>query len=890
MKLFGLATPILALATVTCSNLPDIAEGVCGNQILDATEDCDTFAEQGAGTRCGAAGSANACVYVCDAETVCPTGWGCGQDKRCRQPLGAVEPAPGSPWRFKVGSFSIGDVDGDGNADLIGANESTVSVRFGTATGEFPVDMDVSTRQPQGPIRFVHFDDDTRLDVVVPIFSGIFVMLGQADRTLLPVAYSPFSLPGSAASAMRLVPLESEPGDVNTELLVMFSDGTGSAMAFRSALGNAVPLPMLHQVEEIAGRVPVAELGGAGDGRQELALAFADETRVFVMTSSSAGGTLRMATPPTIVALPAGTNVRFGAQFADVDGDGAIDLLVSVRDDAGDHVAVAYNDGAGELLPAVIEAVFDTLQPAPWPLAAGDLNFDGKADYVSGDAIWIADLEETPAIGPPRSLTPTAFQTSGGFLAAWAVATLGDFNGDGIPDVAAALESVDGVDVLLGTGVGLFNKFHVDTDGPPLLLRAGDFDGDFVGDLAVAESGVQAEPDELVVIFGATAGGPAEPISMGELAFIDQVEPLHQAADIETVDFILDILVLSVDFPDRDARSIALLQGNSQRRLLSPFALQEEVSPGQSELDVPTGLVVGNFAEVAGAASNPRDIVAVATTLYGPEIDTTVVTNEPHIWLCPGEGSSGGLSATQRRRFTAPDAGTFEVGCAEWAAGDIDGDGWDDFVGIDGALRCHGFGASPPPRLAFATLGGSAETTPELMVTDIGSDFTAVAELHLADLDADGDLDLLALFAGEARVLPGESGPAAGSSVAVFWNQDGALAADTPSWFQVPGAYIYSVAAMSLSASVSPEVVVMADGAIYWVALDGATATYGEPVVLVEQNADGRMAVGDVNGDGLFDLAWTEGFDVHVALGQAAPPLGAPVVAYDMDDTTDGGL
>jgi hypothetical protein len=89
---------------------------------------------------------------------------------------------------------------------------------------------------------------------------------------------------------------------------------------------------------------------------------------------------------------------------------------------------------------------------------------------------------------------------------------------------------------------------------------------------------------------------------------------------------------------------------------------------------------------------------------------------------------------------------------------------------------------------------------------------------------------------------------------------------------------VFDVAAMKLTGDdLVPELVVLADGAIYVATLDTATSQYGAAEVLLEQNGDGRIAAGDVNGDGLDDLAWTEGSDVHVFLGVVSAPLGGAV-------------
>src|SRR5689334_15139509 len=82
----------LVVAAAACANLEPMAHDVCGNAVIerDAGEDCDTHVFE-AGVRCAEAGEAHACRYVCGAESVCPTGWGCGNDGVCRESTGRFE-------------------------------------------------------------------------------------------------------------------------------------------------------------------------------------------------------------------------------------------------------------------------------------------------------------------------------------------------------------------------------------------------------------------------------------------------------------------------------------------------------------------------------------------------------------------------------------------------------------------------------------------------------------------------------------------------------------------------------------------------------------------------------------------------------------------------------
>src|SRR5215467_8642720 len=135
------------------------------------------------------------------------------------------------------------------------------------------------------------------------------------------------------------------------------------------------------------------------------------------------------------------------------------------------------------------------LAPSPSSIATADFNNDGKLDLVVGDsrsfAVFLGDGNGNFALSF-RPLFGAAF-----FSGPRAVA-VGDFNGDGNADVALAF-SLDLVNndptnivIFLGDGSGRFTELSnqaivVGGRGHPI-LAAGDFDGDGILDLAVADS------------------------------------------------------------------------------------------------------------------------------------------------------------------------------------------------------------------------------------------------------------------------------------------------------------------------------------------------------------------------------------------------------------------
>jgi hypothetical protein len=186
-------------------------------------------------------------------------------------------------------------------------------------------------------------------------------------------------------------------------------------------------------------------------------------------------------------------------QVVDLDADGNGDLLfdgscwdTSARGEGSLRgcVNVMLSDGSGTFAPGSRSLVAD---PAADRSVAhvGDVDSDGDLDVVTGDAGDINDgggpvgsltvffNDGTGALGPAIS-QPAASQT--------VEAMLGDFDGDGHPDVLTSTETADGKDwhhVIFGDGSGAFSGNHLLPAGPG---QVGDFDDDGRSDYVVRTS------------------------------------------------------------------------------------------------------------------------------------------------------------------------------------------------------------------------------------------------------------------------------------------------------------------------------------------------------------------------------------------------------------------
>lgn len=176
----------------------------------------------------------------------------------------------------------------------------------------------------------------------------------------------------------------------------------------------------------------------------------------------------------------------------DLDGDGQVDLVVDHRAGRGLLVLRGTGGGAFDAPGTLVEVGGDPYRG----MAVGDLNRDGRLDLVTPNPREVGILLNGTAkpleYVPARSLAAAA---------PFAV-ELADINGDGELDVIAASDEGSSlVEVFLGDGRGGFQE----ASGSPFRagpgakkVARGDFDGDGVQDVAVTS----VQSSEVLVLLG----------------------------------------------------------------------------------------------------------------------------------------------------------------------------------------------------------------------------------------------------------------------------------------------------------------------------------------------------------------------------------------------------
>lgn len=124
MALKSARCPALALFLIVagCADIPRFEPDTCGNLVVEAGEDCDTFADpdRGEALSCGPAdGSPSACRYLCGGDARCPEGWVCSADLTCRHPDGRFVLADDPALILRADQLELADLTGDGVQEVV---------------------------------------------------------------------------------------------------------------------------------------------------------------------------------------------------------------------------------------------------------------------------------------------------------------------------------------------------------------------------------------------------------------------------------------------------------------------------------------------------------------------------------------------------------------------------------------------------------------------------------------------------------------------------------------------------------------------------------------------------------------------------------------------------
>ncbi len=569
-------------------------------------------------------------------------------------------------------SLATADLNGDGNNDLIvvdSANTQTgdaggIYVFMGSGDGTFRTPVSYPAGSSPAAVTIEDLNHDGKLDLIVAGFqyppqpvltNGVSVLLGNGDGTFRAAVSSPSR--GSLSIAA---------GDF---------DGDGN---MDIVLGNG-------DVQR-----------GNGDGT------FAATTSTLPLPLADAGG------------LPV---------VGDFSNDGKLDVAISdMSDPNGVHIFLGKGDGTFTVGPSYSKA-----RQTP-DMAAADLDGDGNLDLVAGLGnlgLFGPDINDTGGVysflmgngdgtfqGAPlfaAVAAPTSATTISAVNSVSPAFAVGDFNGDGKPDIlGASLTSAggfsSGLQLLTGDGKGDFTPGHSTTGTTPSIITAADMNGDKKLDTVFLDGSNSAGFVSNVGVALGNGDGTFQTVT-------DYPIPVGGAVQ----DMILG------DFNGDGEPDVLLTTAGAKSGAFSTTYLFLNKGDGTlaaaKEVDTP----ISGFALAAADLNGDGKLDFVATNT---DNDITGTPGSMQVYLGNGDGT-----------FAAPVTYTLpEIAPGPVAIADMNKDGKLDILAIS---RDQAFTSA-----TFSIFPGKGDGTFGTPTNTALLD-TAFSNLAVADIDADGNQDVV---------------------------------------------------------------------------------------------------------------------------------------------------
>ncbi len=429
-------------------------------------------------------------------------------------PAQTVSFAAGKTFTTGIGpkSIAVGDFNRDGIPDLAVplGGESKVAIHLGSVGGNFgPAAKFPAGTQPIGIVA-ADFNGDGKLDLAVANHAShtgvISVLLGAGDGTFgSATSFSAGDFPRALAVGdfnRDGIPDLAVVNDTGEDVSILLGDGDGAFSGpTHFSVGPNGSLPI---------SVAVGDLNG--DGVLDLVVANNFGSSVAILLGAVDGSFTLKVQPNTNLTLPQPTAAAIG----DFNRDGIPDLAIA---NSGNRVTIRLGVGDGTFTKPTLQNF--TVGTNPVFVVAADLNGDGILDLAAAD-FGGGRVSVLTGVGDGTFAAVKNFSVKSGPRAI----AVADLDGDGRPDLAVPNDTAGNVSVLLNaTGFAPAGAFAAHSDfgltddtllSPatgPVSVATGDFDGDGMLDLAVANN--TSGNVSILIGDGAGAFTAGTPISAG---------------------------------------------------------------------------------------------------------------------------------------------------------------------------------------------------------------------------------------------------------------------------------------------------------------------------------------------------------------------------------------
>jgi len=683
---------------------------------------------------------------------------------------------------YKTNGIACGDVDGDGDLDLVIGNEGASNVLFlndsvgtFTASGGLPKDTSITLA-----VALFDADGDGDLDLLTANASQDHLYLNDGKGNFTDVTLGSMPADTDYGNAIAIGDIDGDNdldviiGNFGSRNRALINDGKA-----RFSDGTATHLPNDQDVTSGVALVDV-------DADKDLDLVFANRLSQNRLLLNDAKGRF---TDVSVTRMPGDSDSTLAVAAGDVDGDGDIDVVFA-NDSTSNEL---YLNVSGAFLRAT-SFFFPRDNDASTSVQLADVDGDGDLDVVfgnggstksQGNTLYLNDGKARFQLDTSGRLPPDTSPTAAVYLA--------DLAGDPGPDL---VEGNLGQSNLLFLNVsGRFvdrtaPRLPPDTDDTSVILPV-DVNGDGNADLVVANAGAQNR-----LYLGDGDGGFVD-ATAASFPFDANSSVAAAAADVDN-DGDLDLVFGTLGIGDRLYRNDGTGKFQDVAGIPASKAIATSFAFGDVDNDKDKDLVVarasgqnslylndgkGKFTDVTalrlpvavddshsvalGDVDNDNDIDIVfgnngsANTLYlnlgggvfarapallfPPDSDETqsialydfdqdgdldvflvngiVASGLNKLYLNDGKGRFTDVSSTHMPTKLG-------LGTTDLAIGDVDGDG-----DLDAVIAASG----SPARLYLGDGHGKFVEASNRLVGGT----SATRSARLVDVDTDGDLDLV---------------------------------------------------------------------------------------------------------------------------------------------------
>jgi len=315
-------------------------------------------------------------------------------------------------------SVATGDLNGDGNVDVVTANVAagSVAILLGRGDGTFDEAAIRSVGSGAATVRLVDLDTDGALDIVVTARDddSLVTLAGNGDGTFAPeVVYA-------AGDGVFGLAVGDVNGDLASDIVTGHQLGDNIGVRLGDGSGGLGPMTTLPGNDFVFG-VELADMDS--DGNLDIVATSGIGPGLVSVYRGNGDGTFAPKADADLGASPRRLAV------ADIDGDGRADVVAPNVDDGTISVALGTGDGQLGAATTVVSGF------SPFAVDVTDLNKDGRPDLLAVRLSTSNALEYHLGLGDGTFTTRQIVGTTSNGPRDIEAA---DLDGDGLPDLVTA--------------------------------------------------------------------------------------------------------------------------------------------------------------------------------------------------------------------------------------------------------------------------------------------------------------------------------------------------------------------------------------------------------------------------------------------------------------------